>query len=363
MPDAPEQHMNVARPPLLWYRVAAWVIVIFSCWGIYELSTSSPGEFTSAGERAVLTASILAMACCSFLVIAVSHGISYLWDDERITTSFLGWTRSMRWDEVDSIVARLAGGSLIYDLCDIAGRRLRVHMDLLRRTSPLHEVLRERWALLVREDMRDIETATEAQFPVRFLGLPTGRFIARGDRLIHQRGPKTREVLLTDIQEICFRYKTDDSEKLVSECSSELLSRTGVRIWIPARTQRYDRLIAYITAHAKNAVQVDLDGPEPPTPAEKAAYLRGKIESFRRERRVEPRGLAFFILFLGLELAIWIGKDWSWVAFNAVFIVGSLGLLIWWIAGGAARNLRQLQGRLDALEAEKGSGEDTELKG
>jgi len=348
MENEPREQMNLERPSLLWYRVAGWVILIFSCWGIYELLTSEPDEFMSAGQNAVYTAAILAMACVSLMAIVVSHGVYYLWDSEKIIVSFLGRKRSVRWEEVDSIVARLSGDSVIYYLTDVRGQRLRVDMQVRRKMSPLCTLLREKWGVLVRDDLKDIEQSLEVRFPVRILGLPAGCFIVRGDKFIHKHGPRRRQLALTDIEEAYLRHERGEWPG-AQYC--ELVSRTGPRIRIPPRTTRHDRLMAYVAAHAKNAVWVDLDGPEPNTSAAKAAYLRGAIESLRKPKAtVLP--FVSMMLYGAIDLVLrvdWIDAIWAGVSFS-----GGLAVLIWWFGGGSARRMRELQSRLAALEAEQG---------
>jgi len=349
-----EQPRNVARPPFLAVRIGAWVVFLLSLWGVYELVTLPPDEFMSPAQNAAYTAAVVAMACCSFLVIVLSHGVYYQWDDERITTSFLGWKRTMRWDEVDSIVARLAGGFLIYDLTDITGQRLRVHIDLRRRTSPLHEVLREKWAPLARKDVRDIERTGEARFPVRFLGLPAGRFILRGDRLIHQRGPRTREMTLKDVEAI---YPLHERGQWPGVRGCELVSRTGDRMRITPRTTGHDRLVPYVTSHAVNAVCVDLDGPEPPTAREKAPYLKGKLALVRNRKRAALLSVSAVLslcLYLAVDLldAAWWPSGWVFAVLTAALLVGTVVYAIWWFAGGATRTQRKLENRLAAIQPE-----------
>ncbi len=342
-----EKPMNVERPNLVWYRVAGWVILVFSCWGIYELLTSEPDEFMSASQNAVYTAAILAMACVSIMAIVVSHGVYYLWDSEKITVSFLGRKRSVRWDEVDSIVARLSGDSVIYYLSDAHGQRLRMDMQVSREASPLCKLLRQKWGALVRDDLKEIERAPETRFPVRILGLPAGCFIVRGDTLIHKHGPRRRQLVLPDIEEVYLRHERGEWPG-AQYC--ELVSRTGTRMRISPRTTRHDRLMAYVAAHAKNAVWVDLDGPEPNTSAEKAAYLRGTIESLRKPK-VTVLPFVSMMLYGAIDLVLrvdWIDAIWAGISF-----FGGLAVLIWWFGGGSARRMRELQKRLAALQAEE----------
>ena len=109
--------------------------------------------------------------------------------------------------------------------------------------------------------------------------------------------------------------------------------------------------MAYIAAHAKNAVWVDLDGREPNASAEKAAYLRGTIESLRKPK-VTVLPFMSMMLYGAIDLVLrvdWIDAVWAGVSF-----FGGLAVLIWWFGGGSARRMRELQSRLAALEAEQG---------
>jgi hypothetical protein len=340
-----EEKMNVERPRFLGYRVVAWVILIASCWGVYELLTSPPDEFLSSGGRAGVTAAIAAMACGSLMAIVVSHGVYYAWDDEKIAVSFLGRKRFIRWGEIENVVARLAGAFAIYDLSDVRGQRLRVHMHVLCWQSPLYAVLRDKWAPLVSEDLKKIEASGEAQFPVRVLGLPVGCFIVRGDKLVHKGVSRTREMTLTDVEVVYTRHEHDEWP---GARGCELMSRTGERMRISPRTTMHDRLIPYVQSRAKNALWVDLDGPEPTTPAEKAAYLRGNIDYLRKPKAI-VLPFASMMLYGGLNLIFPV--DWIEAVWGGLLFVAGLAGLIWWFAGGRARQVRRLRKRLSSVEA------------
>ena len=355
MSSSTEQPRNVARPPLFGVRIGAWVIFILSTWGAYEVVTSPSDEFLSGWGRTVLTASILLIACCSCLAIVVSHAVYYQWDDERITTSFLGWKRSIQWDEVDSIVARLAGDFTIYDLRDARGQRLKVHIHVGGCKSPLFGLLRDKWAPLVSDDLKKIEDSDETRFPVRILGLPAGCFIVRRDRLIHKRGPRTREMTLKEVEAI---YPRHERGEWPGARGCELVSRTGERMRITPRTTRHDRLVPYVASHAVNAVWADLDGPEPPTAREKAAYLKGKLALVRNRKRAALLSVSAVLslcLYLAVDLldAAWWPSAWVFAVLTAVLLVGTVVYTIWWFAGGATRTQRELENRLAAAQAEE----------
>jgi hypothetical protein len=360
-----QQPGSIARPPLLAVRIGAWVVFLLSLCGVYELVKLPPDEFMSPGQNAAYTAAVVAMACCSFLVIVVSHAVYYQWDDERITTSFLGWKRSMRWDEVDNIVARLAGDLTVYDLRDVRGQRLKVHIHVGGWKSPLFGLLRDKWASLVKEDLKNIERSDETRFPVRILGLPAGCFIVRDDSVIHKRGPRTREMTFKDVEAI---YPRHERGEWPGARGCELVSRTGERMRITPRTTRHDRLVPYVASHAVNAVWVDLDGPEPATPRERAAYLRGKLALIRNRKRAALLSVSAVLslcLYLAVDLldAAWLPSAWVFAVLTAALLVGTVVYAIWWFTGGATKTQRKLENRLAAAGSAEESGKHDENNG
>jgi|GEM_PF-2292488 len=300
MSKSGKDEMNVARLNL-YLRVYAWgVLVLYGFLLHFYLTELRRGGI---GERLLGMAGVLAIFCFCLYLIVRTHGV-YRWNDEEIQYATLLGKRSMRWEEIVRFdVRRFSGGWARTVLCDALDKRLTVYTYLMPENSPLHPVLREKLAHLEEAVAKEIEGLEEAYFPLGIRELPGGTFIVRGDRLIHQRGRKSREILLTEIQQVNQSSIFGDLGEPTSEVT-ELIPSTGAPLRIPSQTKGYDRLVAYIRARTKNATWVSSDRPVPESGPARTADARGKLGSSYRRMTAPLETASFvFMIVMGLLLA------------------------------------------------------------
>jgi len=292
--------INVAKVPLYW-RIYAWgVLVLYlPLLQFYLVQVQREGM----RENFVGLALVLGVLCLCLYAIVRTH-CAYRWNDEEIRHTGLLGSRSIRWDEVVRFdVVRWQGSWTRVILHDSWGKRLTLYTFLLREDSRLHAVLREKLAHLEERWIKEIEDAGEARFPVRFPGWPTDAFIVRGDTLIHKSVLKKHEISLPQVHEVSPKFTYDEYGGQRSEVT-ELLSRDGKTIEIPSATKGYDKLVAYIRAHATNAAWVSADMPKPPHAPGAVPYARRDVRLAYEYRRatfaaaVFAAGVAVDVLYV-----------------------------------------------------------------
>ncbi len=356
-----EKRIRVAKPMLNFRIYAFGVLVLYLSLLRFFLTQIRTGEISEHLPGVMLA---LAVLCLCIYVLARAHGV-YLWNDDEIRYITLSGSRSMRWDQIAEYdVRRFLGGLKVIILRDAWGKRLKVYSYLLRAESPVHGMLTQKLTQLEEALAKEVEAVGEARFPLGLRALPWGAFIVRGDKLIHKRGRKQREVVLTALQRVSQSWRYDQYGAQSSEVT-ELVSKDGTTLEIPSATRGYDRLIAYVRYRATSAAWFTPDRPEPESGPRKVARVRDNLR-----RAQEWRNAIFAAGFFVCTLAVYIyltilgsGRESSTSRLLANAVERSLlGMLttaaIWWLVK-YRRERRQLQKPAAQAKREGQQGDDT----